>query len=211
MERLLQSSECLMLKGVWNEVGLLNFCVKSKIYCVIYSVPLQSYVTYANSLMNKSEKCNKQWCFSNVLDFYCSKGMNFFCIGNPFSGIKGSWPSEGDRKNSGDWNVNINVLVEPINVFQFCSRTLENKFEQKQFDQKPMLIKKGIRKPIRTKNIWSKKRFSSCDQRMFFFYRKLDLFIRTKKYWSETYSNKKNLIENQFEQNTSLIDKDLKW
>jgi hypothetical protein len=169
--------------------------------------------------MNRREQCNKQWCFSNVLDFYCSKGMNFYCIGNPFSGIKGSWPSEGDRKTSGDWNVNINVLVEPINVFQFCSRTLENKFEQKTIWSKTDANKKAVRKPIRTKNIWSKKRFSSCDQRMFFIenwiylfeQRNIDLkIIRTKKYWSETYSNKKNLIENRFEQKTNLIEKDLK-
>ncbi len=155
--------------------------------------------------MNKSEKCNNKWCFSNVLDFYCSKGMNFYCIGNPFSGIKGSWPS-GDRKTSGDWNVNINVLVEPINVLQFCSRTLENKFEQKPIWSKTDANKKAVRKPIRTKNIWSKKRFSSFDQKN----RKLDLFIRTKKYWSETYSNKKNMIKNRFEQKTNLIEKDLK-
>ena len=139
--------------------------------------------------MNRREQCNKQWCFSNVLDFYCSKGMNFYCIGNPFSGIKGSWPSEGDRKTSGDWNVNINVLVEPINVFQFCSRTLENKFEQKTIWSKTNSYKKGIRKPIRTKNIWSKKRFSSCDQRMFFLSKTVSI-----------YSNKEVLIWNLFEQ-----------
>ena len=156
--------------------------------------------------MNRREQCNKQWCFSNVLDFYCSKGMNFYCIGNPFSGIKGSWPSGGDRKNSGDWNVNINILVEPINVFQFCSRTLENKFEQKPIWSWTDSNVKVIRKQIRTKNIWSKKGSLHAIKKN----RKLDLFIRTKKYWSENYSNKKNLIENRFEQNTNLIEKKLK-